>query len=226
MYYISVLFGFYVNSYSKDHIFVYLGEFHHVTAWKQRVKSTNIMMRANISNINHYSEIHFSEISHIQVLIKKLSKRISVKMILMSQKQFFSLFISCMIVVSKYTIIATECYQCDSVHHENCTLDWTEEDVMGHTYDQYIQQCTNLCTQKLGKPLSLTIWTKLYKSSCFKYLKITVWTSGDTVKFLLSMVVMIKRYLYILYICHISNRYLSTNYWPGWIHFKKILLVN
>lgn len=77
----------------------------------------------------------------------------------MTQKQFFSLFISCMIVVSKYTIIATECYQCDSAHHENCTLDWTEEDVRGNTYDQYIQQCTSLCTQKIVfENDSVNIW--------------------------------------------------------------------
>lgn len=120
------------------------------------------MMRTKISNINHYSGYILVKNPIVKFWSQKLSKRISVKMILMTQKQFFSLFISCMIVVSKYTIIATECYQCDSAHHENCTLDWTEEDVRGNTYDQYIQQCTSLCTQKIGNPL--TISTKLYKS--------------------------------------------------------------
>lgn len=143
--------------------------------------------------INYYSGYTLVKISIFKFWSQTLSRRNSVNMILMTQKQFFSLFISCMIVVSKYTIIATECYKCDSVHHENCTLDWTEEDVKGHTYDQYIQQCTNLCTQRIGKP-----WIEQNKFLiiyCFKILKMAAWTSGDTVKLILLMVVMIKRYL-------------------------------
>ena len=75
----------------------------------------------------------------------------------MTQKQFFSLFLSCIIVVSKYTIIASDCYHCNSVNHENCTLDWTEEDVKSDVYDEFIVKCTSFCTQKIGKQFVHTI---------------------------------------------------------------------
>ena len=81
----------------------------------------------------------------------------SVKMIIMNQKQFFSLFLSCIIFVSKYTIIASDCYECNTVNHENCTLGWTENDVKSNFYDEFIVECTNFCTQKIGKQFVLTI---------------------------------------------------------------------
>lgn len=81
----------------------------------------------------------------------------SVKMILMTQKQLFTLFLSCIILVSKYTIIASECYECNTVNHENCTLGWTEKEVKSNLYDEFIVKCTNFCTQKIGKQLVRTI---------------------------------------------------------------------
>jgi len=66
----------------------------------------------------------------------------------MTQKQFFSLFICCILVVSTQCF---DCFMCNSVHHENCTMDWTEEEVNGPIFEEYIEQCTpqQFCTQKI-----------------------------------------------------------------------------
>ena len=76
-------------------------------------------------------------------------------MMLMTQKQSFSLFVCCLIVVSKYPINARECYVCNTDDHENCTLGWTEEEVKRHAYDGYLQECAHLCTQTIGSRVIL-----------------------------------------------------------------------
>ena len=86
-------------------------------------------------------------------------------MILMTQRQFFSLFICCILVVSTQCF---DCFACNSVHHENCTMDWTQEEVESTIFNEYIEQCHSLCTQKIGK---LKLRHKFIKSWTFLVFK-------------------------------------------------------
>ena len=70
--------------------------------------------------------------------------------LLMTQRYFFSLILSWLVVVSNSEVQATVCYVCNTVDNQSCSFNWTAEDVRNQLYEEFIQECPKFCTQKIG----------------------------------------------------------------------------
>jgi len=80
--------------------------------------------------------------------------------LLMTQRYFFSLILSWLVVVSNSEVQATVCYVCNTVDNQSCSFNWTAEDVRNQLYEEFIQECPKFCTQKIvfENDSSINVW--------------------------------------------------------------------